>query len=489
MPEINYKELNKHLRTVKKENFSPVCLIYGEELLCKRAFDALLDVLIPASERSVNYEPVDNDNVYEAIERVNTFSLLAGTKVVSLCNSQIFYSKQNESTFLEKAKTAYDGKDMKKAAKFIASLLGILSLSIDDVSDNASRTNNLTLDLDEFGDDKWIDEIIAFCVDNRISAAAVKDNAGDLQQAVENGFPEGNHLIITTDMGDKRRKLFKVISEKGMIINCSVPKGSRMADRKEQEMVMGDRMREILSQSGKTMDRNAYQAMYEMTGFDLRTFCNNLEKLVSYVGTRKKITMGDVEAVLKRTKQDPIYELTNAVSDRNTQDALFFINSLLSAGFFPLQILGAITNQIRKVILAKGFTESPQGKVWKPKCQYNQFQNSVMPAIRKYDGMLSNLLAEWNQTLSSKSDGETDGGKKKKKGKKKSKAPATELLIAKSPSPYPVYLMMLKSERFTKEELFDAVARLSEADLRLKTSAQNPKLVLESVVLHICSKR
>ncbi|MDM8551007.1 hypothetical protein QUF72_13050 [Desulfobacterales bacterium HSG2] len=491
MPEINYKELNSHLRAVKKGNFSPVCLIHGEELLCKRAFDALLDALIPASERGMNYEPVDNDNVYEAIERVNTFSLLPGTKVVALRDSQIFYSKQNESSFLEKAKAAYDGKEMKKAAKFIASLLGILSLTFDDVNDKASRTQNLNLDLDEFGDDRWIDEIIAFCVDNRISVAAVKDNAGDLQKAVEKGFPEGNHLIITTDMGDRRRKLFKVIDEKGVIIDCSVPKGSRMADRKEQEVVLGERMREILSQSGKTMDRNAYQAMYEMTGFDLRTFCNNLEKLVSYAGTRKKITVADVEAVLKRTKQDPIYELTSAVSDRNTQDALFFTKSLLSAGFFPLQILGAMTNQIRKVLLAKGFTESPHGKAWNPRLQYYQFQDSVMPAIREYDRILSDLLAEWNQTLSKQE--EADDGKKKKKGKKKgkkkSKPPATELQVAKNPrSPYPVYLMLLKSERFTKEELFDAVERLSEADLKLKTSSQNPRLVLERVILHICSK-
>ncbi len=486
MSEINYKELDAYLKGKGKEAFSPVYLIHGEEVLCKTAFNTLLDALIPVSDRGMNYEPVDNDSVYEAIEQVNTFSLLPGTKVVALCDSRIFYSKQSEASFLEKAKDAYHGKNIKKAAKFIASLLSVLNLSFDDVKDNASRTQNLKLDSGEFTDDRWLDEVIRYCADNSLSVSAVKDNAGDLQKAIEKGFPEENIMIVTADMIDKRRGLFKSIDKNGTIINCAVPKGSGMADKREQEAVLNERMRAILSKSGKTMDRNAYQAMYEMTGFDLRTFSNNLEKLVSYAGDRKKITAEDVEAVLKRTKQDPIYELTSAVSDRNTQDAIFFLNSLLSAGFFPLQALGAIANQMRKIFLIKGFSESPQGKAWRPGMPYQQFQNSVMPAIRKYDNEVSEQLEAWEKMLSKK-DADADKGKKKKGKKKKPKAVATDILIAKnSRSPYPVYLMLLKSEKFTREELLDASECLSEADLKLKTSGKNPKVVLERVIFRIC---
>ena len=44
-----------------------------------------------------------------------------------------------------------------------------------------------------------------------------------------------------------------------------------------------------------------------MTGFDLRTFINNLEKLIAYTGERKNITKDDVKSVLERTRIDPIY--------------------------------------------------------------------------------------------------------------------------------------------------------------------------------------
>lgn len=486
MADINYKELKKHLNSLEKKQFSPVYLIHGEEVLCKTAYNELLDALVPPSERTINYEPVDNDNVYEAIERVNTFSLLSGTKVVALCDSQVFYSKQNEASLLEKAKEAYDEKNMKKAAKYFVNVLGLLNLSFDDVDSEDNREKSLKPDPDILADGRWLDAIVSFCTDNGMSVSVPKDSAGDLQKAVEKGFPEGNHLIITTDIADRRRKLFNAISENGMVINCSVPKGNRRADIMEQDAVLKERMKTILSKTGKTMDQGAYLALHEMTGFDLRTFSNNLEQLASYVGVQNHITIDDVESLLKRTKQDPIYELTNAVSDRNTEQALFFLDSLLYAGFFPLQILAAMTNQIRKILLVKGFVESPQGGVWRKGIQYPYFQNNIMPVIQEYDKILLNKLEDWEKMLSA-TDDDADSGKKKKRKKKITK-PVTELVIVKNPkNAYPVYQMFLKSEKFTKHDLVNAIECLSEADLQIKSSGRNPKLVLEKAVFQICS--
>ena len=70
------------------------------------------------------------------------------------------------------------------------------------------------------------------------------------------------------------------------------------------------------------MSPPAFTRLYEMTGFDLRTFSNNLEKLVLFAGERQEITEDDVAAVLERSKQDPIYVLTGAVSDRNPVQSL-----------------------------------------------------------------------------------------------------------------------------------------------------------------------
>ncbi len=108
-----------------------------------------------------------------------------------------------------------------------------------------------------------------------------------------------------------------------------------------------------------------------------------------------------------------------------------------------------------------------------------------MPAIQEHDSALLKQLEDWENIIS-----KDETSDKKKKGKsKKSKLNNTDLLIAKNPNnPYPVFLLFSKSERFTKEELLDSIEYMSKADLRLKSTGQNPKLVLEDVIFHICRK-
>ncbi len=490
MSEIHYKELNDYLTALEKnrktEAASPVYLIHGEELLWNIALEALLDALIPSKDRRLNYDPVDgtHENIKAAIEGVNTYSLLSGTKVVAIIDSKIFYSKQDESSLLEKAKAAFDAKNMKTAAKYLFSLMGLLNLTFDDIS-RENRRKTLKLDPEKFGDAVWFDKLVQYCSDKKLSIPSEGDNAALLQNAVEKGFPKGNHLIITTDMVDKRRKLYKIIQKKGVIIDCSVPKGARRADQLAQEAVLAERMETLLHGSGKTMDRPTFLAMYELTGFDLRIFSENLNTLITYVGDRKKITQDDVNNVLKRTKKDPIYEFTNAISDRNVEKSLFFLDSLLSDNLHPLQILAAITNQIRKLLIVRGFIESAYGKPWHSGIQYGQFKSSIMPAVQSYDRNILNQLQEWDDMLSKNAGMDKPGSEKGRK--KKRKPTATDLVIAKnSQNPYPVYQMLLKSEKFTSHELIAAFEKLSAADLRLKSTGQSQKLVLEQAILGIC---
>ena len=74
---IRYNELKKYLNTSEKEQFPPASLLYGEEFLYKTALEDMLNTIIPSSKRSTNYESIEGtvDNINEAIEKLNTFSL------------------------------------------------------------------------------------------------------------------------------------------------------------------------------------------------------------------------------------------------------------------------------------------------------------------------------------------------------------------------------------------------------------------------------
>ncbi len=150
MSELNYKEITDYLKELEDgpqfKEFAPVYLIYGEELLYKTVFEALLDALIPAAKRSLNCMLIEgiNDNIQEAIELVNTYSLLSGTKVVAICDSRIFYSRQDDGMLIDKTKEAMETNDIKGAAKYFLNLLGLLNLTFDDVSkDNREKRRDV----------------------------------------------------------------------------------------------------------------------------------------------------------------------------------------------------------------------------------------------------------------------------------------------------------------------------------------------------------
>ena len=486
MPVITYKDLSKYLKHRGGDPFVPVYLIFGEELLVKGSFDELLDALIPASQRSINYDPIDGTqaNIHDVIEKLNTFSLLPGSKVIALRDSRIFYARQDKGRLMENARQAFEEDEIKKAAGHLLSIMGLLSLTFEDL-DRVNRPKSLGKDFENTEDNLWLDETIVYCRANKLFVPEARDDSRILQLAIEKGFPADNHLILTTDMVDKRRALYKTLSSEGLVIDCSVPKGARRADRITQDAVLTERKDAILAAGRKTMSPAAYHALYEKTGFDLRTFSSNLEKLVSYVGDRREITAEDVKAVLPRTKVDPIYELTNALTERNLEKTLFFLDSILSSDIHPLQAFAAMINQVRKLLLVKDFVEGPHGRKWQPACPYDYFQKQVIPAVVDYDRRLLDQLDNWKTILDENPDShKTKSGTKKKKSKITS-----DLLIAKNPkNAYPIYQLFKKSERFTKNELLEAVDILNETEKKLKSGSQNEKLILEHLILGICKK-
>lgn len=484
MPEIKYDKLKEYLFKAANDpdnnSLAPVYLLYGEELLYKTAYRHLLDALLPAEERDLHYEPVagDQENIPDTIEKLNTYSLLPGKRVIAVTDSKIFYSQTDTRPILEKAKAAYERDDDAMAAKHTLDLLGLLNLAYDEIVLD-DLAGSLSLETDEMNDISWLARLIEHCRDNRLPIPDRRDKADLLKQAIEKGFPRDNHLLITTDVVDRRRSLFKTIEKAGVIVDCAVPKGDRRADRSAQDAVLSRQMNEILDKSKKKITGDAYRSLIEMTGFDLRTFSNNLEKLISYSGERQTITVDDVERVLRRTKKDPVYELTNALADRNLESALFFLKSLLDDNIHPLQILAAMTNQIRKLIIVKDFILSEHGKVWQHGLSFDRFKARVMPAVQVYDRTIADLFEDWHLNAS-------DEKARKVERRKNIKS---DLMLVKNPkNPYPVYLALQKSELYDEDELLDAVYHLNDADILLKSSPQEPRMVLERVVLNICRK-
>ena len=207
---------------------------------------------------------------------------------------------------------------------------------------------------------------------------------------------------------------------------------------------------------------------------------------MNFSGDRPAISSEDVRGCLARTRRDPLYEFTDAVTDRNLDKSLFYLRSLLDSGEFdhPLPLLAAVTNQVRKLIVAKDFSRSTFGKGWHAGCSYPQFQQQVVPAIKAYDARLRDQLAAWQPSL--QPDAAVKG--KTRRASKKKKISSDLSMMGKSRSPYPVYRTLVKSEHFTRRELTAALGAAGEADRRLKRTGPGGRLLLEQVIIGICQR-
>ncbi len=295
---------------------------------------------------------------------------------------------------------------------------------------------------------------------------------------IENGMPDDHRLILTCSNIDKRKKIYKCIEDKGLIVDCSVAQGIRKADVDDQNQVLKKMADSILAQSLKSIAPQAFNQLVELTGFNLELFSNNLEKLIAYTGKNKAISIKDVKAVVVRDKKDPIFNLTNALMEKDTGTSLFYLNSLLTEGFHPLQILKSFENQVRKLLLVKCFVQelnkgAPMGF---RQMGFNGFKQGVLNQIIDRDKQVQLIIKEQEASV------------EKEKGKKK-KAVSNDLLLAPNPkNPYPVYQVFLKSENFSLLVLNQALVFLSDLDYALKTSAIDAKAHIESFIIQFCSK-
>lgn len=79
------------------------------------------------------------------------------------------------------------------------------------------------------------------------------------------------------------------------------------------------------------IDSDASRELVDALGADMMMVSNEFEKLVLYVGEKKRITLGDVETMVLAAKQRSLYELTDAISAKDKVRAIALLHGLLNA--------------------------------------------------------------------------------------------------------------------------------------------------------------
>lgn len=445
----NFKSL---LKAIAKGDVAPVYLLWGERYLYQSAYEELIAALLPEKNRSTNLRVIDGDNedVYRLVEELQTLPLFPGRQVFVVKDTRLFHSKTTADPLLAKSHEYFIKGDLQAAARSLVQAISLSGLAIEDVRDGGwekipDGTWEKIFSAPRSGEDiAWLNEVTKSVIQAGLEESPSAGDEGHiLEETLAKGIPASNHLILLTDTVDRRKSLFRLIEKMGVVISFAVDKGITAAAKRSQDTVLKDLMKDILTRHGKAMEPRAASDLIERIGFNPASLAAALEKLISYTGERKTITLKDIDAVVKREREEPIYELTGAFGDRDVEKALFSLGLLLDQGYAPLQILGALTKHIRRLLLARWALDTSLDFLGKGDVTYQDIQQGL-PGLKK-EGKIPKDLEKL--------------------------------------SPYPLFLLLKQARDFQIEHLVQCMSELLRVDMALKSGRIAPKLLLEDLIL------
>ncbi len=170
-----------------------------------------------------------------------------------------------------------------------------------------------------------------------------KDDEIDLlREYLENPVPE-TCLVFEALKIDRRPKASKLLLQHGVEVDCTAPTDERDIGRWIEGK--SDAM-------GFSIEPDAIAYMIEMAGNNLQQLEQELQKLALYVGDQKRVGAKDLEALLERSREHSVFELTDALVKGDAQRCVEVLNFLYDDGASAFQILPMIAWIVRQMVIA-----------------------------------------------------------------------------------------------------------------------------------------
>jgi len=447
---------------IQRGKVSPVYLLHGEETyLIEDTLSEMIEILAPKNVRDFNMDVFSGTtvSVTEVLSAADTYPVMAERRIVVVKDPPFLGngSKANPIAIFHESREFHRAGDMGKSAAMLARSLDLDSQEFAEAGTAFRRAvedfrkaneNDLSSDDLEFLEDTA--SALAEEIDI-VPASSVSDIDRLLEYLAEGSSPTTVLIFAMTSALDGRSKMIKAVSKAGTVVNFGKLRQSRYVNRDPMYQMVMDRLREY----NKTISPDAFSELQRKTGNDMRQIFDELDKLVTFVGERLRIEKGDVEELVSRTAFDRIFDLTDAIGRRSLPLALANLKSILEKGDHPLLIHNMLTRQIRFFLQVKIMLEQGDLKPEISRMNYDTFQK------RAYKNIPSELIA---------------------------KLPESQQLNVLKQHPYPLYITLSQVKNFTVQELIEAMERLLEADIQIKTGQLTPELVVEMLVMDLVNK-
>ncbi|MCE9613157.1 MAG: DNA polymerase III subunit delta [Lentisphaerae bacterium] len=203
---------------------------------------------------------------------------------------------------------------------------------------------------------------VNFLTDTQVGRTEkVKSAVGRLAEMLKTGLPPAVVLIISAPRIDKRFALYKVLQGIAELHEFAVPDKPGHVRQYAEAVLEGG-----LKQAGITMRGEVRQVFLDRVGADTRTVLNELNKLATYLGSRKSATLDDIEAVTSASRDAVAWDIQDALGLRDLGRSISLLRRLLFQRESTMGMISLIENRLRDLIVYReamdqGWLQVPRG--------------------------------------------------------------------------------------------------------------------------------
>lgn len=197
-----------------------------------------------------------------------------------------------------------------------------------------------------------ISEVIAiadtfpFFADRRLiileNTGVFKSGDGELTEYISS-MPDTTIMVFVESEVDKRGRLFKKVKDEGYVCELAY----------QGEAALTKWVLTSLGNAGKRITKETMELFLEYTGMDMSNIANEMGKLIDYTGESDVVTNADVEAICTPQVSGKIFDMIDAIGNKNSVKALSLYRNLLATKEPPMRILFMLTRQFNIMLKVK----------------------------------------------------------------------------------------------------------------------------------------
>lgn len=166
-------------------------------------------------------------------------------------------------------------------------------------------------------------ETMPFFAERRViiieNSGLFKSGCPELAEYIKNQSETTCFIFVETDV-DKRKDMYKAVHAKGLDISCD----------KQDEETLKKWVAMNVRKEGKNISPMALAYLIDRVGTDMANIVNEVEKLICYCIDKDEISKEDVDAVCANWLTSRIFDMTDAIVEKNQKKAIDLYYDLLA---------------------------------------------------------------------------------------------------------------------------------------------------------------